>query len=71
MGVDPITDTTNGVRISSWTCSYTLRVKQPVADRIIRKSFRPVPTRAGRKETTRGALFLFLFSSVLRADCLF
>ena len=45
MGVDPTTDTTDSVRTSSWTCSYTVRVKQPVADRIVRTSFRPVPTR--------------------------
>ena len=30
---------------SSWTCSYTLRIKQSVADRIVRTSFRSVPTR--------------------------
>ena len=45
MGVDPTMDTTESVRTNSWTCSYTLRVKQPVAERIVRASFRPVPTR--------------------------
>ena len=45
MGVDPNTDATGSVRTSSWTCSYTLRVKQPVADRFVRTSFRSVPKR--------------------------
>ena len=45
MGVDPTTDTKDSVRASSWTCSYTLRVKQPVADRIVRTSFGFVATR--------------------------
>ena len=47
MDVDPTTDTTDSVRTSSWMCSYTLRlwVYQPVADRIVRTSFRAVPTR--------------------------
>ena len=45
MGVDPTTDTTDSVRTSSWACSYIIRVKQPVADRIVRTSFRSVPTR--------------------------
>ena len=48
MGVDPTTDTTDSVRTSSWTCSYTLRVKQPVTDRLVRTSFIPVPTSMGR-----------------------
>ena len=45
MGVDPTTDTTYSVRTNSWTCSYTPRVKQPVADQIVRTSFRSLPTR--------------------------
>ena len=45
MGVDPTTDTTDSVRTSSWTCFYTLRVNQPVADPIVRTSFRSVSTR--------------------------
>ena len=45
MGVDPTMNTTDSVRTSSWMCSYTLRVKQPVADRIVRTRYRSVPTR--------------------------
>ena len=45
MGVDPTADTTDSVRTSLWTCSYTVRVKRPVADRIVRISFRSVPMR--------------------------
>ena len=45
MGVDATTDTMDSVRTSSWACSYIIRVKQPVADRIVRTSFRSVPTR--------------------------
>ena len=45
MGVDPTMDNTDSVRTSTWMCSYTLRVKLPVADRIVRTSYRSVPTR--------------------------